>query len=121
MPYNIPNSKARLFEGTASCFILNVTSTSITLPYVKKINLETSGTASSAPTIQIASPEEFFQFVTKEYERGKLTLGEAAELTGMDRYEYDARLKQLGIVQEAEPGSQEDSAKAQKIIEKLRK
>ena len=65
--------------------------------------------------------EELFQHVTEEYQRGELTLGEAAELLGMNRHEYDARLKELGIVQERIARTAGDVTLAQKLIEELRK
>lgn len=65
--------------------------------------------------------EKLFQRVTEKYRRGELTLGEAAELLGMNRYEYDARLKELGVVQEPEVRPKEDIAVAQGLIKKLRK
>jgi len=51
---------------------------------------------------------ELFQRVAEEYQCGKLTLGEAAELLGMNRYEYDAWLEELDITQEPVARTKED-------------
>ena len=46
-------------------------------------------------------------------------LGEAADLLGMNRWEYDAQLQKLGIVQETELRKKEEIREAQTLIEKL--
>jgi len=63
-----------------------------------------------------SAEDQMFQHVTEQYQRGELTLGEAAQLLGKNRYEYDTRLRELGIVQEPEPRVQQDINAAQKLI-----
>ena len=64
--------------------------------------------------------EESFRHVTEQYQHGQLTLGEAAELLGMGRYEYNARLAETGIFQESEPRTEGEIAEGQVIIRRLR-
>ena len=73
----------------------------------------------SANQKQEADFEDLFRGITDDYRHGRLTLGEAADLLGMNRWEYDAQLQKLGIVQEPEPRTKEEIRDAQTLIEKL--
>ena len=64
--------------------------------------------------------DSLFQQVTKDYLYGKLTLGEAAELLGLSRWEYEQRLQELGLVQESEPRTSAEIEASQALIEELR-
>jgi hypothetical protein len=49
-----------------------------------------------------------FQEVTRQYQVGDLTLGEAAEALGISRWDYAARLRDLHITQVRDPRTPEE-------------
>ena len=89
------------------------------------LNKETPGASSyitpcqSANQKQEAGFEYRFRGITDDYRHGRLTLGEAADLLGVNRWGYDAQLQKLGIVQESAPRTKEEMRDAQTLVEKL--
>ncbi|MBI3949007.1 MAG: hypothetical protein HY314_00920 [Acidobacteria bacterium] len=76
------SSGAQLISATASHFIAPVANdTSAIPPWFEEIDFE--ALENSPP--KVVGFADLFQLVTEQYKRGGLTLGEAAELLGMNR------------------------------------
>jgi predicted HTH domain antitoxin len=110
-------SGVQLLCGTSSSFIAAVPyDTSAIPPVVEVINIKIS---KELPDNAV-SLEQLFRQVTKQYQQGDLTLGEAAELLGMNRFEFDARLKELGIVQEPTERKKDEITVAENVLREVR-
>ncbi len=67
-----------------------------------------------------ALAEARFWEVTGQRQHGELTRNEAAYLLGMDRWDYDARLRKLRIGQIPEERTPEQRERAQELLRALR-
>lgn len=109
------NSGMQLVTSTSSNFIVGVgTGTTAIPPIFKEIDLRLFD---SMPSPEVPY---LFQVITERYQRGELTLGEAAEMLGMNRYQYETQLNLRGLNQLPERRTEDEIKASEALLEMLR-